>query len=771
MFCIYFYNKVFSCAFYPDNDNYYYYNIFKQTNVSLKEYYPFLRDDINSFYNDNSSEADINGNLILWKELLTNWDTSLIKKALYTKLEGEFVKIKKKARSNTEIQSFKYIEFARKVSKSLDNNRKYTWKYSDIIAKHKIDIEDLLIEGLIKYKNENIKQLKLRYAFQIIKLYYYKEMYDEAIMFFEKQINSKFDKNEIYYYILDYIGGCYYSLKDYEKAAYIYLTVFTNSIDRKKSAFVSYRFCTDKNYEGKTYFKNINDTLSYIFIKALRPFSDRYSGIYNMIKLSPCDRRIEILFVRELNSIERKIWPADIGISYNDFPVITEEDRNNINQLANVAHNMTKISFSKNKDFWMLSESYLLFLKKNYTDAISKLDSVKETKYIPQKIQLKYIYEVFLWDCIDTKKEEYIAFLLGDILNNNDINCHYCKNDSLIWKYLILQKIGNLYYKNKEYAKAFLISNSISLVKNVFSIELIDDMINFVAKKNKTKFETMIIKASNDIECSILSFLFKVKGIYYLYQKDPHNALINFKKSESFKNYCDEKMLLKYIFSNNIEECFECPEEEIMSDNICFDDIFSFIKRSFSKKDLAEYLIKLEDMTKSHDPNKRFKANYLLGNYYFNISNTGYYRCVLMEQDWCTHYSFFGYNNNDDNNNNIMLPDKIKMNEGFNLSNLNSYKKYFGLEKIAYDYYQKAYDNTKDKELKAKCLYLQAKCELNSLYNEHSDYAYRYDGTINKITIAYKKSFKKLKINFESTEFYKYIIGECSFFRLYCSAY
>ena len=129
------------------------------------------------------------------------------------------------------------------------------------------------------FNKEQDKFLKLRLGYQIVRLLRYTEQYKGAIEFFNKNIENFFEINEIYYYTLDQIAGCYYNLNDFETASYLFLKVFDKSRDKKRSAFTSYTFCTGHNAEGKKYFKDENDKLAFLTLKYLRSFSDDMSGL------------------------------------------------------------------------------------------------------------------------------------------------------------------------------------------------------------------------------------------------------------------------------------------------------------------------------------------------------------------------------------------------------------------------------------------------------------------------------------------------------------
>ena len=143
----------------------------------------------------------------------------------------------------------------------------------------------------------------LRYYYQIIRILHYSKNWEDAIKLYDSKVKDKLTKNEIYYYIIDQIAGCYYSNKNYQKAAYLFTKVFNKSFDRKKSAFLSYNFCTKKDADGKPFFKGFEDEKDFILITSLRNFSDEIININKFINLDENDQRVELLFMRALNNV------------------------------------------------------------------------------------------------------------------------------------------------------------------------------------------------------------------------------------------------------------------------------------------------------------------------------------------------------------------------------------------------------------------------------------------------------------------------------------
>jgi len=736
-----------------------FYNLFMQTNISAEEFYPFLKDEYNTFYGEdyyyNEGKKEIfypKGNVNLWQEILTNWSRKDIENAVYKFASFQW----KSKNSSLEKRAKAYLKFANDCSKSFDyRNNSHTWDYEKILKQEPTNFEELLTTASELLSKETNEQLKMRYYYQIIRLFHYGKKWDEAVRFYEDKIEGKLPKNEMYYYILDQVAGCYYSLKQHNKAAYLFTKVLNNGIDRKKSAFLSYNFCTYHNAEGKQFFKGIEDQKDLLLIKSLRSFANETQNINKFIQLDVDDKRIELLFMRALSDIERDVWVKFIGVDSKKLPNYSGTYKKKINAMLQIAMKQSK--HAKNKDFWQIASSYISFINRDIPTAKSKLKEVKT--FAHQKRVLSKVYEVFSWKIITPENEKYLAKIYKEVPKIKKQN--YWDTETMNdWFHLINDKIANTYYKNGELAKTFLIHNSVEVTNNLGSIELLNALTDFYYKANKNEFEKMLVNKTTNYKTNFIDYLNHQKGIYYLQHKNPTLALDYFNKNKSYKG---KLSITKTIFSNNIKECFEC-EDVVMTDEVYKASLFSFIKSDFTRKELATYLLKLEKLTQDETQWKAKLAHYLLGNYYYNISNTGYYRGLLTSNTNCCNSTYTGTSYVDAK----PASDIIKNNKGYNLYDIGYYDTYyFDLSTKSRSHYEKTIELSSDKELNARCLFLIAKCELNQFYNNGEEGGFEIKTKYYNYYLPYYESFKILKNDYSDTDFHKMILKECSYFRIY----
>lgn len=762
---IFFTSSVLACG-----DGYWegmsFYNLFKQTNISAEAFYPFLKDEYNTFYGDDDYSNDKifipKGNIQLWKKLLKKWSIKEIEEAIYTSKNfnwsGKNSKIEKRAKM--------YIDFAKECSNAFSHRQnRGSWDYDELLEEKNIDTKALLTKANELLKQEKNEQLKARYYYQIIRILHYSKAWQDAIKFYEANIANKLPKDEIYYYITDQVAGCYYSTGQVEKAAYLFTNILNNSVDRKKSAFLSFNFCAHQNAEGKSFFTNTEDEKNLLLIKSLRGFADEISNIKQFINYDANDERVELLFMRALSGVERNVWPKDIGSDDKTLPHFSDDDTQKHLDLLAIAEAQLKNKKVNNKDFWALTSSYLSFIKQDLTTAKNKLKNVKT--FTQQKKALAALYEVFEWKIITSQNEIRIAQLLKEFPKQKTSWYNESNNDV---HNFILDKIAHTYYKNNQIAKAFLIHNDLSAINNIGSIELLNALEAFGKKPQKNAYEKLLI-AKLEAEANFSDFVNYHKGIYYLFNHNPEIALTYFNKSN---NYEVSMLIPNTVFSNNIKECYRCDESFVMDDEVYKASVFSsFIQPTTTRKELAENLIQLKKLTSDTKKWKAKLANYLLGNFYFNISNTGYYRGLLTGNTNTGDYIYVNYANNKYGGNNTYGDDIIKNRKGYNLSDITyNEKHHFNLSTVAKKYYENVISLSTDKELNARCLYLIAKCELNDFYNNGSADTFSVKlNEYNDLTLPNYKSFKTLKAEYSDTRFHDMIIKQCSYYQFYSAAY
>ncbi len=752
--------QILGCGWDPYES--YSYHLFNPHFIEAEGYGPFIKEQLYGSWESYHDKPIYKKNIELWKKLLPGWSSKNIEDALTSKSNDVFEKIWEGKKDGLGNQVYKYMVYARTCSDQHKVRVRYSWSYDDVVEDKEPDLTSFIEEGYKYFLTETNQQLKIRYAYQLIRNYHYSKRYQEAIDFYKDKVENLFPKNEMYYYVMDQVAGCYYSLEDYDKAAYLFLQVYSHSYDRKVSSYTSYKFCTDRGGEGKQYFKTDDDKATYITLKAIRGYSGSANYLKQMSEVAPQSGKMELLFVRSLYNIEDAVFPRAIGMSDNHLLCQSSDSllSGNIDRMIEISNMEQGKCKVDRQDFWHLCSSYLYFLKADFSKATLQLNAINGYgKYAQLGDQLKLVYQVFAWEKLGAKEQAALASILKNTTLTEE-------NKGLIEDYA-----GHLLYQQGNLAQAFLMHNSYLDVKNMGSLVLLQKMKEFIQKPSHTPLEQWLLdKGVVDYNSGLNSveFMDYQMGVYYLNLGDPKTAysyLSNIPEKATHKE--NGQVASAKVFSNNIKQCFDCSDS-LMEDSVYLASVFNFIPKEMSKRQLTSVLIKLDSLATTSNVKqwKRKLAFYLLGNYYFNVSNTGYYRGVLKDRSNCCHYWYVGGDDYIQKRN-----EEMQQHNGYNLCNVAYAKKtYYRLADKAYEYYRNTIDFSTDKELNARCLYMMAKCELNDMYNNHEEYEYRrYDGNLNGVAANYKKSFKELMDEYDDTKFFDRIIKECSFFRYYCT--
>lgn len=717
-----------------------YYDMFRQDLISNPKYFGFLYDrDGSDYYDvgDDRAQNEQNANLELWIKSFPQYS-----KIEFRKLKDGYsiTRLKKESFENLSAidQSIQqYFQFAHKIKQELEPKRESPWKYSTYLKQnYSTSLTEIIQEGLELYSKEKNSYLKQRYAYQLIKSLRYDKRFKDAIFFFTSEKLDAYEHNEIYYYTLDQLGGCYYNLKDYDTAMALFTKVSTHSSDRRNSAIVSYKFCLNHT-NPKNVFKDKDEILNYHLLNSMSDFNDGVSILKSMALVDKNDDRIEVVFARNMSYLDRKIWEIDVYEPYDasfDFNALKKD-------LLSFAKSMRS---SKNTSYWNFAYSYLLGINGHYQQAVNGFKSIKAPYLKEECRDFILLFSAMQWETTSDINQNF--FKDGFSID--------CDQDEYNPKHQYVKNIiSRLFYKEKKYAKAFLTDNKVKTINNDLENEEIDQLISFIQKPNKSPLEKLL---SENFDEHSMDNLLVDKGKNYLLKGDFTTAKRIF---NSVNN--DSKGINNSIFSNSLKAyCCSCKEQTMLTDSVYLSNIFSFIPPKMNYSELTESLLQLKQLSLNDSIWQGQLANYLLGNFYSNITAFGFYSDHFWGFSRCNKPNYDDFNSCND-----FLPIDY-------WSYLPREIRDYSEADTALIYYNKVIQTSKNIELKARTTYLMAKCELY-IINDHDLYQYKQEDfklELQKdIHKKYSGYLKTLNSTYKNTEFHSKVIKECNYFEMYCN--
>ncbi len=468
------------------HEHHFYYPIFNQELASKTQYGQFLfypHERVN-FENQTSNPSDANlkhqGNINLWTTHFENWSKEEIVELLFSEHSN---KLKNNHQSPLDHSIFEYIQFAKSLEQSTDEY-KDPWKYSLYLNNNTVPFSDKIQLGLEKFQSEKNPFLKQRYGYQIIKTLRYNKDYNAAFYFFEHEIENHFEHNEIYYYSLDQIAGCYYNLQQFSKALPLFIKVFTHSKDRRGSAYLSYMFCLNHVNPEAILADHDDERLNFYLLKSMSDFNDPFSILESIKTVDVNDERLKIVFARNIAYLDRTIWSKNK--TENNTP-----NQEHIQKLSTFAKSITT---SSKDEFWLYAYAYLQGVLGEYKQAVYYLNKISDEDFIDDRNNLILLFNAMQWkstsDIDKSYFENQIEFRNTSIVEYDQYN-DYTKSD-FIQDYIKDHVLFKLYYQEEKYAEAFLINNSFKT--QISEHALIDILMEFVDKPNKNSLEIILMK-------------------------------------------------------------------------------------------------------------------------------------------------------------------------------------------------------------------------------------------------------------------------------------
>lgn len=778
-----------ACSWYSEDASYY--NLFNQELIADKSLSPFyLTYDVtfygDSYEYDNESKDEINYNILEWKKYFDNhinekdlnylvYQSSLneLTNIANTKSFNKVNDILKKQVYMTDkgMEAIQYLIFAKKCEPFATMTRENgddEWSYS-IVRKTATKAQFMSIAkiGNGLYATTKNNDIKLRIAYQLVRLSHYAGFNDDAVRYFNTYVEPLKQKSLFYYYALEQKGGALFNQKKYAEAGAAFASVFNNTTDRKIPCYASFRISNQMDFNKSiAYCKTANEKAALYVLRGFNKFSNGLSEMKNIYAVAPKSAYLELMACRALMQLEHKAFlvPNDYEYIRNStFPTLDANSKVFLQKIILFTETLLKEKKASRTDFWQAYLAHLYLLNGDYQKAKNTADKVisDDKDIIAQSNRTSFCAYIANLKTIDATAEQKInERYLSKISNENEKNFVY-------------EILAHNYIMQNNFAKAFLCHNDFTGLYGSLNINIITDLIALFEKENKSEFEQSLINNKIKSKEPLLE-LYDLKGTHYFKNDDLKNALVWYKKINKniaflkiheyqYDDEGKESVIEKDgdfngysnidagIFSNKVQTYFDDDIDNAFNDKTY--QSFAFIENKMNKRQLVEALIQLKKTAIGNDENAA-KANFLLGNFYYNTSLWGFYRNFFYYEPGNYYLSYvYTYNT---------IPNKLKESYNYNAgAGLISYNQ----PKKPYDYFLKAESLSSDKEMKAKAVFQASKCELDLLfsaedYNFYSNLKQLYNSTN-------RPMFKRLKTYYAQTAYFKEIQSNCSYFKYY----
>lgn len=672
--------------------------------------------------------------------------------------------------SNPDAEFLNYMIYAKSCEPYATEKRQFDWWEGtlDVDESYYTDAESLIKKGLAAFSLCKSDFLKLRYAFQIVRMARYAYKWERAIQLYEqlmpevKQVNSF-----IQYWTREHYAGALYNAGKKTEANYHFAQIFDQCPSRRMPAYKSFKIKDDAEWSSVLAMcKNADEKAALYAIRAIDPINNGVQEMKEIYKLTPKSKHLNFLLIREIQKLEYELLGADYNHlrknmshtaydpktydAYVDFP--RKGSKVYLAELKAFVNKCAKENKIQQLQVWQLAQGYLEFIDGNHDGAMYYFRTLQRANYgetFAQQIEIfKAAVEVDQMDKVDAATEKRIAKYVDLLKNREPETWGVSRIDSRA--NFLLDKMVALYAKSGQRTKAFLCKkHTLHELLSYPDLEVVTGLIALLDKDQAgqlNEFEKSLTKPFfyqkrsewkneqyveyyDGLKDDIRNMLIEMKGTAYLAKNELDKAITTYETLPAA--YHEQAKFPDDYWVSNSRERFNLSHVNPFHLYMGSEKVRNKDK-TFNKLKLAKQLKRLQERIKNGEGNPA-RFNYLLGLLQYNMSYHG--KAWRAIDYYKTSYP----------------GDEISE----NLYGWSSYGDW-GNQSFQYNDNALAYLNQaialatdEDREWAAKACFVAGNCKTRN-------------GADNR-----KRYWDKLKKEFADTEFYDFAISECDGFQLH----
>ncbi|MFM9948604.1 MAG: hypothetical protein ACKV1O_11755 [Saprospiraceae bacterium] len=585
----------------------------------------------------------------------------------------------------------------------------------------------LIKEGREQFMRTKSDYIRLRYAYQIIRLAHYLKDYEQTLELFDFLMPKiDHDPSIVEFWILGHKAGALLALGKNVEASYLYSRVYDNCPGKRESAYLSFRIKTDEEWEACMLLcQNDRERAALHALRASGEEARLIEEMESIYKLHPESEHLNALLIREVIRLERDL----LGLDFNKrkeqnrryLGIPRKEADKRVIRLQAFVRQALKGGKVQRTDLWKLAEGYLELLAGDFYFAgktFKAASELVESDTLKKQLEVfQNVLNVISLDSINNDGEKAIA-----ALKSSDI---YRLNKD--FPRFLQDRMAHLYRVGNQEGKAFLQYYPFDYLKLNPKDAIVDDLLRTTRKETTNRLERNMIEKEDGT--TIENDLIEMKATMLLGEFRLEAALetlkeINREEWDSYGTF--------YPFVERLNDCVHCR-------------IPDTIGARYNKGKLIEELLELEYRAKSET-----NADLAAGRFY--RLGLGLYNMTYFGSSWkAADYYRSGAS---------MQRRHLKDGDSVTPHHL-----YPGGNREVFDcsraqfYFEKARILAENPELAARATFMAAKCERNEYYvkSASSDVPRTYF------------YFNVLKENYSDTRYYARAIRECKYFKAYAS--
>ncbi len=613
-------------------------------------------------------------------------------------------------------------------------------------------------QGLDAIKGVQNNFLRTRYIYQVLRLAFYGGDNTTTLRLYKDLLSNGTDTSVIALRCKGLLAGALFKTGKTTEAAYIYSKLFDQSDEMKLNAYVSFNWATKGNIDTVLQMCKTDHERSVLYLmKGLYEYSgDETQGLQimeNAYHYDPSIRGLDIVMTREINKAEQRYLAAGFDTHlYSAYEITTDDEATlkerkklrvaYVEYLKRLNEFALKVAAGKtnaNNAYWHLSSAYLYFIQGDEPNCKKYLDIAQHEKMTDMERDvhdvIATLYTVRLTNTITATTETELLPYLKWIEQRTQTNDRFNK----VYRDLMTSVLSSAYLKQGDTIKAiYCLSRGVdtggkpdnyedgfgstagTLLEHMDATKL-EAVQAFVNKKDKTPYEKWLV---NNTQYNVAT-LQELEGTKYI-------RLHQFGKAAEILANVPGNVLNKRMLPDVLVSHLNDVQEWSTSDS----------DNQYNKLTFARKMDELEKKM-AKDP-KDSRAAYQYANALYNITYYG--------KAWAAVKYYRGGTEN----------------EAYRISKerkeLSSIDQEYYNAHLPEKYYLQAFNNSTDPEVKARCLFLAAKCwQKNCPEPKHTDKYYYWDHENYYSNSLKNPYYKQIKDGYSKTKFYNTAKNTCSY--------
>lgn len=382
--------------------------------------------------------------------------------------------------------------------------------------------------GIQAYKDSKDNFMRLRYAYQVVRLAHYSKAYSEAVRLYQELVEPLMDEPSIMrYWAMEQMAGALAGLKEQNKANYYFAQVFANAPSRRYRSLTSVRIRGEADWDASMAFcQNDEERAALHAMRAYDKGGSRLGEMEDIVDLAPNLDLMEVMAVEVLKKSEGVLLNSWYHIESSLATRRTYGAEERINVLnKQIKHLLQKSNLAK-RAFWQTLYGYTFFLlgdsetaSVEFADALSATDM---NQGLRQQLEIFIAaMELSMMPKIGPEQEERVAELMTQLATvekyRSDLGNQYFLRAILFGKY----------ERQNDLAKSYLCQFDETPLLLHPRLDYLNSLLDFVNKPGEmNRLETFLLGKWSREEWRLV--LNEIRGTRMLMANKLEEAIVHF---------------------------------------------------------------------------------------------------------------------------------------------------------------------------------------------------------------------------------------------------